>query len=970
MKNIYNFLASLKLTVVLIVLSIFFVFAGTLAQNRVGLFAVLRDYFGAYITLIPLNTFLPANVSIPGSIPFPGGLTLGILILLNLLCSQIRGFQPSLKTFGMLLIHIGLLVLLVGEAISSWVSPRGNIALEKGMSTNFYTDEKECELAFVEELPDGADRQISVPFNSIKTGQLINDPALPCSITIQQVFPNASVFISNPKTKAPPMPAADFAGQAREIILRETPVRDGNEPAALVTLHSKDRSLGTFKLSTLLEYQTVQIDGKTYYIQLRHTRRYLPFTLQALDFREERYLGTNTPQSYWSLVKISDPARGIDRQAKIEMNAPLRIQGLAFYQSGMPEGQTILAVVEGKARWLPYLVSFLGGLGLMLHFCRMLYRFLANAETPRVASQSPAVARPHFLKAFFRDIASELKAPNAKTGLMAGVLLVALCMLSHQFTSRPEIVNGIDLDAFGKLPIHHNGRIQPIDTFARNILKSTRGKETAIIENHTERGAKLVTVPATQWLLDAWTLNSRFVDYKSFRIDNPQILDIFSLPHDEKYFSIMDLQNGWNDFINQSQMASQINPDLQDPTQKLILEQTNRFSDFFDAKEPVNLLLTAPGAAGGKWQNFADSMLANPIPENAKRIDRIISAYSAGKTADFNREVNEYRKALDQSIPHDASIAGFEATFNRFAPFTQSATLYVIAFLLAALSWGFAPRFIRMMAIVTVLAGLGLHTYGILARMYITGRPPVINLASSAIFVGWIGLILGLIIEAIRKNGMGIALGCVVAFPTLFIAQNLALQGDTMGVLRAVLDTNIWLATHVVIIAIGYSATFLAGALGAVHIFRAVFKPNWTDDWSIDHSKLIYGITAFAMINSFIGTVLGGVWGDQSWGRFWGWDPKENGAAMIVLANALLLHARRSGIAGPRAVASLAVFGAIVTAWSWFGTNLMGVGLHSYGFTSGAAIALGSTIFVMFLIMILPYFRLNFSTPSNPADAK
>jgi cytochrome c biogenesis factor len=101
-------------------------------------------------------------------------------------------------------------------------------------------------------------------------------------------------------------------------------------------------------------------------------------------------------------------------------------------------------------------------------------------------------------------------------------------------------------------------------------------------------------------------------------------------------------------------------------------------------------------------------------------------------------------------------------------------------------------------------------------------------------------------------------------------------------------------------------------------------------------ARMAFGILCFATLFSFVGTVLGGIWADQSWGRFWGWDPKENGALIIVLWNALILHARLGGLVRERGIMCLAVVGNIVTSWSWFGVNMLGVGLHSYGFMSAA----------------------------------
>ena len=190
-------------------------------------------------------------------------------------------------------------------------------------------------------------------------------------------------------------------------------------------------------------------------------------------------------------------------------------------------------------------------------------------------------------------------------------------------------------------------------------------------------------------------------------------------------------------------------------------------------------------------------------------------------------------------------------------------------------------------------------------------------------------------LEIVFRNGIGAACAGMLGFLSLLIADRLALSGDTLKVLQAVLDTNFWLATHVVMITLGYAATFLAGFLGIVYVFLYVIKALDRDS-SKELARMIYGIVCFAVLFSFIGTILGGIWADQSWGRFWGWDPKENGAVLIVLCNALLLHARWGGVVKDRGIACLAIFGNIVTSWSWFGTNMLGVGLHSYGFMDSA----------------------------------
>lgn len=240
---------------------------------------------------------------------------------------------------------------------------------------------------------------------------------------------------------------------------------------------------------------------------------------------------------------------------------------------------------------------------------------------------------------------------------------------------------------------------------------------------------------------------------------------------------------------------------------------------------------------------------------------------------------------------------------------------------------------------------------GIATRMWIEGRPPVTNLYSSALGVGWGAVFLCVILEAVYKNSVGSVTGGMIGFATLLIAHHLSIGGDTMEMMRAVLDSNFWLATHVVVITIGYSAVFLAGFLGLVYIARGVFTRSLDRNTADTLYRMAYGITCFAVLFSLIGTVLGGIWADQSWGRFWGWDPKENGALLIVLWTAAMLHARWGGMVKARGFMIMAVFGNIVTSWSWFGTNMLGVGLHSYGFMDAAFYALVAFVASQVLFM-------------------
>lgn len=319
---------------------------------------------------------------------------------------------------------------------------------------------------------------------------------------------------------------------------------------------------------------------------------------------------------------------------------------------------------------------------------------------------------------------------------------------------------------------------------------------------------------------------------------------------------------------------------------------------------------------------------------------RLGRAWRTGDAATFNQIVAKLHDTIEPRYPEAMRKSDIEARFNAAGPFYRSMSLYVWTFLLAVVSWLKWPRELGRAAFWLLTLALVATSAGILARMWIEGRPPVTNLYSSALFVGWGAVLLCVILEGVFRNAVGSVAGGLIGFATLLIAHHLSLGGDTMEMMRAVLDSNFWLATHVVVITIGYSATFLAGFLALIYVLRGLFTRTLDQGTADALTRMVYGIVCFATLFSLVGTVLGGIWADQSWGRFWGWDPKENGALLIVVWNAIILHARWGGLVKQRGLMGLAIFGNVVTAWSWFGTNMLGVGLHSYGFMDAAFKAL------------------------------
>ena len=355
-------------------------------------------------------------------------------------------------------------------------------------------------------------------------------------------------------------------------------------------------------------------------------------------------------------------------------------------------------------------------------------------------------------------------------------------------------------------------------------------------------------------------------------------------------------------------------------------------------------LLAIPPAAGSPdataWRKAGDVLLETV---RSGRVDPVVLDYAdlgrawrLKQPADFNRIVRQLHDDVAARFPVQMRRSDVEARFNSAHPFSSGMALYVLAFLLAIASWLKWPDTLQRSAVMVVALAFATTTAGIATRVWIGGYAPVTNLYSSALFIGWMVTGLCLVLERMYRNAIGSAAAGMIGFLTMLIAHHLSLSGDTLEMMRAVLDSNFWLTVHVLTVVTGYSATFLAGFLAIIYIFRGLLTRTLAKDTADSLNRMVYGIVCFATLFSAVGTITGGIWADQSWGRFWGWDPKENGALIIVIWNAIILHCRWAGMVRARGLMMLAVFGNVVTAWSWFGVNMLGVGLHSYGFMDSA----------------------------------
>jgi len=417
-------------------------------------------------------------------------------------------------------------------------------------------------------------------------------------------------------------------------------------------------------------------------------------------------------------------------------------------------------------------------------------------------------------------------------------------------------------------PVLHEGRVKPLDSVARIMLRDFYGAER--FEGRS----------AMDWLRGVMDDPLAASRQEVIRIRHHDVKRFYGLDEDEKYFSLQDLS-------------------------VRLVEHQGDIEDLLEVPEVA--LDPAQVEALGVYQKVM-----------------LLSGLMKGELLVHAEEA-------------DARRVQVEVWYNGFKPYGWAMVLYGLAALFAVFAvWRAQHLWLQFVPFVLMIGGGLAHSAAIAARVYILQRPPVGTLYESVLFVGLVCAVFAIVMSVRVPRPLYVLVGALSALGLLVLAPYSAPQGTGLELLVAVLNTNFWLTTHVLIITAGYGVCILTACLAH---FAMVMRGR-------DLSQGVYRLSIVALLLMIVGTILGGIWADQSWGRFWGWDPKENGALLICLWLIWLQHGRHSGhLKGVRFLVGCAFLN-VVVAVSWFGVNLLGVGLHSYGFVSGMAAGLGAFCFV------------------------
>jgi hypothetical protein len=395
MQALLKFFSSLRLTVVLLALSLVLIFFGTLDQVEFGIWETQKRYFESFLVVWSYPLQAPAGTSLQWlKIPLPGGYLLGGFLLVNLLAAHATRFKLTWKKSGLFCIHLGLILLLISELLTDIVSEESQMAIDEGGKNNYSETVLENELVFIDRSQNDFDTVHTISTNLLKKGKRIAIPDSSLSVRALRYYPNSKIARAPEDSRGAPLNrtiANKGIVERMDLQVVEQAMDYSQEAINTATAYievfdANDTSIGIWLVSNVIDdrfpKQTIETDSESLEVALRFKRYYHPFTVELIDFTHEKYPGTDIPFNFSSEVFVNDLDQNIKQKALIYMNHPLRYGGLTFYQASFAneDKTSILQVVRNPGWLLPYISVLLMGLGMSFQFGMHFIKFSRKAK--------------------------------------------------------------------------------------------------------------------------------------------------------------------------------------------------------------------------------------------------------------------------------------------------------------------------------------------------------------------------------------------------------------------------------------------------------------------------------------------------------------------------------------------------------------------------------------------------------------
>jgi cytochrome c-type biogenesis protein CcsB len=664
--------------------------------------------------------------------------------------------------------------------------------------------------------------------------------------------------------------------------------------------------------------------------------RPLPFAIALEEFEVIRYPGSSRPAEYSSRVQVKPAGSDLPQRTEvISMNRPLDVEGFRLFQSSYQLGQegrpdaTILTVAYDPGVPIVYVSFVLIILGIAWGLRGVRPKSVGAADAPdsrRFARRTGLGASVGLLLAF-------------GFGLAPGLAFRAQA-------AAPEFT----VEATESWAILADGRVKPLLTFANETVLAITGRES------------FDGLSALEILWGYSLASSDFVDRPYIRIDSLELKAALALPADQRRFS-------YDALYSHPQFRTLVERALERERQELPLRRVEK-----DALAAYRKLDRVAGLVSGNALaivplpdengSWLPPQALRESPDAAQRavsdgMGRLAVAYGERDGDAFRREAESLAVALRDLnpvvYPPEAKIDS-ELFYEDFNAFGKAWKLYLAGFLVVMILGFSERRWGYTLGLVLIGAGFVCHTIGIGIRWSIAERAPVSDMYESLVFMGWGAIALGMIPEiTYQKRFVALAAG-IMGFLTLAFAENLPID-SAINPLVPVLAHTSWLSIHVMTIMLSYSALALAMVLGHVMLFAAVFQPQKQGMLS-SLSRILYKTLQLGLLFLAAGIIFGAIWANESWGRYWGWDPKETWSLITLFVYLAIIHARFAGWLGHFGLAASSILGFLAVVMTYYGVNfILAAGLHSYGFSEGGQVYAALYAIVEVAIVVAAYLR-------------
>jgi len=641
-----------------------------------------------------------------------------------------------------------------------------------------------------------------------------------------------------------------------------------------------------------------------------------PFKVNLIEFRKKDYPGTQTALSFESTIKLNESGAA----QIIQMNEPLSEQGYLLYQSSYEMGPgiptaSIFSVNKDPGRFTKYVGAVILCLGIVI-FTLMRSKWYQNRKKGKAMTSKLATAL-----LILGITTSQAQAQEPLKALNPEAAQSEITRFGKQ----------IKTDEIEALPVQSHGRVKPLTSFTREIVLYLTGKYSYF------------GLDSTQLYL-ALTLSDSAPYAPVINIRDPDLRVQLGFTKESRYVSLQQLSASPLEDLSKPLMEKEEkNPRSLSPDDKKVIEVQQQFwllREMITGGHIRQAALLDGGSGSGAHAESAGILMekANTYLDSLKRND-----FGGATRAAIEWISTSKTQTMPDLFREQLPRIGTELFYLKLRPFLWSGLIYFllgIAFMMGMLK---GKR--KNLGIVSVVGAMVLHILGFGMRVYITGFAPVTNMYGTMIWMSFGVVIFGLFLFLLYQQNVALGLLLVGSGLTLLLTESIPLiLSPDMDPIVAVLRNNFWLSTHVLTISISYAAFTIAMLLGNAALVMTLLG-KLSQDTLKQFSHIAYRAIQLGVFLLTTGIILGGWWADYSWGRFWGWDPKETWALIADIGFLAILHARYVGWLKDFGILAAAPLSYLLVIMAWYGVNfILAAGLHSYGFSSG-----GATIVVSFV---------------------